>query len=227
MQEILSNLTIKVSEGLYQINPQTSKLGKNIVINSVTMIDEIGFEKFNFKKLGDEIGSPEASIYRYFKSKNQLLTYLISWYWGWMEYRLVLETTNIESADIRLTKSITLIASNTNEHIIIEGIDIKKLHQIIISESIKSYLTKDVDKSNKEGAFHNYKQFVERISKIIQEINPEYIYPQMLITTIVEGVHLQVFFADHLPRLTNKLETPNYISDFYINLAINTIKGNK
>jgi AcrR family transcriptional regulator len=191
------------------------------------MIDEIGFEKFNFKKLGDEIGSPEASIYRYFKSKNQLLTYLISWYWGWMEYRLVLETTNIESADTRLTKSITLIASNTNEHIIIEGIDIKKLHQIIISESIKSYLTKDVDKANKEGAFHNYKQFVERISKIIQEINPEYIYPQMLITTIVEGVHLQVFFADHLPRLTNKLETPNYISDFYINLAINTIKGNK
>lgn len=227
MQEILSNLTIKVSEGLYQINPQTSKLGKNIVINSVTMIDEIGFEKFNFKKLGDEIGSPEASIYRYFKSKNQLLTYLISWYWGWMEYRLVLETTNIESANIRLTKSITLIASNTNEHIIIEGIDVKKLHQIIISESIKSYLTKDVDKANKEGAFHNYKQFVERISKIIQEINPEYIYPQMLITTIVEGVHLQVFFADHLPRLTNKLETPNYISDFYINLAINTIKGNK
>ena len=227
MQEILSNLTIKVREGLYQINPQTSKLGKNIVINSVTMIDEIGFEKFNFKKLGDEIGSPEASIYRYFKSKNQLLTYLISWYWGWMEYRLVLETTNIESADTRLTKSITLIASNTNEHIIIEGIDIKKLHQIIISESIKSYLTKDVDKANKEGAFHNYKQFVERISKIIHEINPEYIYPQMLITTIVEGVHLQVFFADHLPRLTNKLETPNYISDFYINLAINTIKGNK
>ena len=53
MEDILSNLTIKVSEGLYQINPQTSKLGKNIVVNSVTMIDEIGFEKFNFKKLGD------------------------------------------------------------------------------------------------------------------------------------------------------------------------------
>lgn len=226
MEDILSNLTIKVSEGLFQINPQTSKLGKSIVINSVMMIDEIGFEKFNFKKLGEEIGSPEASIYRYFKSKNQLLTYLISWYWGWMEYRLVLETTNIESADTRLAKSIALIASNLNKHIVIDGIDIRKLHQIIISESIKSYLTKDVDRANKEGAFHNYKQFVERISKIIQEINPVYLYPQMLITTIVEGVHLQVFFADHLPRLTNKLENPNYISDFYIQLANNTIKGN-
>lgn len=226
MEDILSNFTIKVSEGLFQINPQTSKLGKNIVISSVAMIDEIGFEKFTFKKLGDEIGSPEASIYRYFKSKNQLLTYLISWYWGWMEYRLVLETTNIESADIRLKKSISLIARNTNEQLVIDGIDIQKLHQIIISESIKSYLTKDVDKANKEGAFLNYKQFVERISKVIYEINPNYIYPQMLITTIVEGAHLQVFFAEHLPRLTNKLEEPNYIADFYINLANNTIKGN-
>jgi len=226
MDDILSNFSIKVSEGLYQINPQTSKLGKNIVISSVVMIDEMGFEKFTFKKLGEEIGSPEASIYRYFKSKNQLLTYLISWYWGWMEYRLVLETTNIESAEVRFTKSIALIARNTNEQIFIDGIDIKKLHQIIISESIKSYLTKDVDKANKEGAFLNYKHFVERISKIIHEINPEYMYPQMLITTIVEGAHLQVFFADHLPRLTNRFEDPNYISDFYINLAKNTVKGN-
>ena len=226
MEDILSNFSIKVSEGLYQINPQTSKLGKNIVSSSVVMIDEMGFEKFTFKKLGEEIGSPEASIYRYFKSKNQLLTYLISWYWGWMEYRLVLETTNIESAEVRFTKSIALIARNTNEQIFIDGIDIKKLHQIIISESIKSYLTKDVDKANKEGAFLNYKHFVERISKIIHEINPEYMYPQMLITTIVEGAHLQVFFADHLPRLTNRFEDPNYISDFYINLAKNTVKGN-
>lgn len=226
MEEILSSLTIKVSDGLFQINPQTSKLGKSIVVQSVSLIDEIGFEKFTFKKLGDAIGSPEASIYRYFKSKNQLLTYLISWYWGWMEYRLVLEITNIESAEVRLDRSIALIASNTNKNIIIDGIDIKKLHQIIISESIKSYLTKDVDKANKEGAFLNYKQFVERISKIIQEINPNYMYPQMLITTIVEGAHLQVFFGEHLPRLTNRLASPNYIADFYINLAKHTINGN-
>lgn len=225
MEDIISNLSIKVSEGLFQINPQSSKLGKNIVIRSVALIEEIGFEKFTFKKLGESIGSPEASIYRYFKSKNQLLTYLISWYWGWMEYRLVLETTNIESAEIRLEKCIALISQSNNDNIEIDGIDIKKLHQIIISESIKSYLTKDVDKANKEGAFSNYKHFVERISKIINELNPKYEYPQMLITTIVEGAHLQVFFGDHLPRLTNKLDSPNYITDFYTNLAKNTITG--
>ena len=226
MYSLLSNLKIKVSDGLFQIDPSTSNLGKKIILNSVEMIAELGFEKFTFKKLGELIGSPEASIYRYFKSKNQLLSYLVSWYWGWMEYRLVFETTNISSPDIRLEKSIALVASNTKSNLFIEGIEIKKLHQIIISESVKSYLTKDVDKANKKGAFYNYKQFVERISKIIKEINPDYQYQQMLLTTIIEGAHLQVFFGEHLPRLTNKQKSTDYISKFYINLALQSIKSN-
>ena len=226
MYSLLSNLKIKVSDGLFQIDPSTSNLGKKIILNSVEMIAELGFEKFTFKKLGELIGSPEASIYRYFKSKNQLLSYLVSWYWGWMEYRLVFETTNISSPDIRLEKSIALVASNTKSNLFIEGIEIKKLHQIINSESVKSYLTKDVDKANKKGAFYNYKQFVERISKIIKEINPDYQYPQMLLTTIIEGAHLQVFFGEHLPRLTNKQKSTDYISKFYINLALQSIKSN-
>lgn len=225
MDDLLSNLKILVNEGLFQIDPTTSKLGKKIILNSVDMIAELGFEKFTFKKLGEVIGSPEASIYRYFKSKNQLLSYLISWYWGWMEYRLVLETNNIPSPNIRLEKSIALVSSNSLDDLYIEGIEIKKLHQIIISESIKSYLTKDVDKANKEGAFLNYKQFVERISKIIKEINPNYRYPNMLLTSIIEGAHLQVFFGEHLPRLTNKQKSPSYITKFYTNLAQQSIKG--
>ena len=226
MDGLLSNIKIKAAEGLYQIDPSTSLLGKKIIFHSVSMIAEMGFEKFTFKKLGTEIGSPEASIYRYFKSKNQLLSYLISWYWGWMEYRLVFETANITSPETRLEKSIILITRHPTEPLFIESIDIKKLYEIIISESIKSYLTKDVDKANKEGAYSNYKQFVARISTIIKEINPEYTYPQMLLTTIIEGAHLQVFFAEHLPRLTNKQISPDYITSFYTHLAINTIKNN-
>ena len=226
MHGLLPNIKIKALEGSFQIDPSTSPLGEKIIFHSVSMIAEIGFEKFTFKKLGTEIGSPEASIYRYFKSKNQLLSYLISWYWGWMEYRLVFETANIPSPETRLEKSITLITCHPAEPLMIEGIDIKKLYQIIISESIKSYLTKDVDKANKEGAYSNYKQFVARISNIIKEINPEYKYPQMLLTTIIEGAHLQVFFAEHLPRLTNKQVSPDYITCFYTHLAVNVIKNN-
>jgi hypothetical protein len=223
----LTNLKVIVSENLYLSDPESSRLGKKIIFYSVEMIDDIGFEKFTFKKLGLLIDSPEASIYRYFRNKNQLLTYLISWYWGWMEYRLVIETTNILSPEKRLEKSINLITSNIDETLNLEGVSIKKLQRIIVSESAKSYLTKDVDKANKEGAYLNFKQFVLRIADIILEVNPKYKYPQMLLTTIIEGSHLQVFFAEHLPRLTNKQKSSDYITTFYRNLALQSIKSNK
>jgi AcrR family transcriptional regulator len=223
----LKNLKVIVSENLYLSDPESSRLGKKIIFYSVEMIDDIGFEKFTFKKLGLLIDSPEASIYRYFRNKNQLLTYLISWYWGWMEYRLVIETTNILSPEKRLEKSLNLITSNAKEVLNLEGVSIKKLQRIIVSESAKSYLTKDVDKANKEGAYLNFKQFVLRISDIILEVNPKYKYPQMLLTTIIEGAHLQVFFAEHLPRLTNKQRSSDYITTFYTNLALQSIKSNK
>jgi hypothetical protein len=155
------------------------------------------------------------------------LSYLVSWYWGWMEYRLVFEITNIASPEVRLERAISLITANLKEELIIEGVDIKKLHQIIISESLKSYLTKDVDKANKEGSYLNYKQLVARLSQIVKEINPNYKYPQMLMTTIIEGAHLQIFFAEHLPRLTNKQKSPNYVTDFYTNLALKSLKKQK
>ena len=37
------------------------------------MIDALGFEDFTFKKLGQEIGSNESSVYRYFDSKHKLI----------------------------------------------------------------------------------------------------------------------------------------------------------
>ena len=183
MKHILANLKISISKNLYLTDPNSSILGRNIILNSIEIIDEMGFEKFTFKKLGNTIESPEASIYRYFKNKNQLLTYLNSWYWSYMEYQLVFETTNIDSPEKRLEKAILLITSNSKEYII-DGINLAKIHKILIAESAKSYLTKDVDKINKEGAFQSYKQFVSRISEIIIEINPQYLYPQMLVTTI-------------------------------------------
>ena len=129
----------------------------------------------------------------------------------------------VDSNIISWLSFLILITSNLNENLVIESINIRKLNQLIILESTKTYLTKDVDKSNKEGAYLNYKHFVIRISKIVNEINPNYKYPQMLLTTIIEGAHLQVFFADHLPSLTNKQDSPDYITNFYTNLAINTI----
>lgn len=225
MENLLANIKIKVAKELFISDPASSKLGQKILSRSIELLVEIGFEKFTFKKLGQEIGSPEASIYRYFKNKNQLLSYLISWYWGWMEYRLVFETSNVSSPTKKLEKSIALITSNSHTEGILDGVNTGKLHQIIISESIKSYLSKEVDQFNEDGAYMNYKKLVERITKTIKEINPRYKYPQMLITTIVEGAHLQTFFGEHLPRLTNKQTSPDFITKFYIQLAQKSINS--
>lgn len=73
---------ISVSSEIYLRDPYSSDLGQNIISNSIDLINELGFEKFTFKKLGEQIGSPESSVYRYFENKHTLLNYLISWYWG-------------------------------------------------------------------------------------------------------------------------------------------------
>ena len=96
------SINLKISPELYTKDPNSSTLGRNIVSQGIIMINDLGFESFTFKKLGQEIGSNESSIYRYFESKHMLLLYLLSWYWSWVEYNLVFSTTNIKSPKIKL-----------------------------------------------------------------------------------------------------------------------------
>ncbi len=64
------NVSISLNPGLYIKDPQHSDLGKRIIKHSILLIDKIGFEQFNFKKLAEEMKSTEASIYRYFENKH-------------------------------------------------------------------------------------------------------------------------------------------------------------
>ena len=102
MKELLSNIKIQVNPKIYVKDPETSTLGKKIIQFSILLIDEIGFDNFTFKKLGHLIGSNESSIYRYFENKHKLLIYLSSWYWAWIEYKLVFATSNIDDKNEKL-----------------------------------------------------------------------------------------------------------------------------
>ena len=224
MDQLLSKVTIRVNEHTYLKNPESSKLGKKIIAGSIELIDEIGFESFTFRKLGQKIGSPEASIYRYFESKHKLLLYLTNWYWAWMEYRLVFGLANIESAEKRLEIAINLLTEKVQEDSSFTHINEVKLYRIVISEASKAYLTKEVDDENKHGVFGDYKQLVGRVCEIILEINPEFKYPNMLVSTVIEGAHHQYFFAQHLPRLTNVIEGEDSVPCFYRDMVFRTIK---
>ena len=62
MKAIFTNIKIQVNEKIYIKDPETSVLGKKIIEQSILLIDEIGFELFTFKKLGERIESNESSI---------------------------------------------------------------------------------------------------------------------------------------------------------------------
>jgi len=216
-------VNIKVSEELYSRNPDSTELGRKIITNSILMIKELGFESFTFKKLGARIGSPESSIYRYFESKHALLIYLVSWYWSWVDYKLVFATTNITSPNDRLQKAIDVLVQPVKVDHSISYVDEVLLSEIIITESVKAYHTKDVDDQNKKGCFSEYKRVVQRVSDVVLEVKPSYEFPHMLISTVIEGMHQQVYFAEHLPALTDVKKGKDVISEFYSHLVFSAL----
>jgi AcrR family transcriptional regulator len=215
------HIQIEISPELYSKNPDSSDLGRKIINKSIEMINDIGFEAFTFKKLGKEISSPESSIYRYFDNKHTLLLYLTSWYWTWTEYQLVFATSNVSSPEGRLRRSIEILTQPIIEDNSISYVNEVLLSEIIFSESIKAYHTKNVDAENKKGCFKAYKRVVKRVSENVLEIKSDFAYPHMLISTVIEGAHHQKYFSEHLPSLTDVKKDDNSITHFYTDLVFN------
>ena len=223
MNIILSHLKIQVNEKIYVKDPETSPLGKKIVEQSILLIDEIGFDNFTFKKLGEKIGSNESSIYRYFENKHKLLVYLSSWYWSWMEYKLVFATTNILDPTEKLNKAITIVTEKVTDDTSTEHINEAILNKIIIAEFTKTVQTKEVDQENKEGFFLIYKRVINRIVGIVKEVNPEYPFAKSLVSAIVEGSLHQHFLTEHLKTITDCNESVS-TTEFYLNLTTNVLR---
>lgn len=223
MNTVLSNLKIQVNEKIYVKDPETSALGKKIIEQSILLIDEIGFDNFTFKKLGDKIGSNESSLYRYFENKHKLLVYLSSWYWSWMEYKLVFATNNITDPKEKLRKAITIITEKVEDDNSTEHINEAILNKIIIAEFTKTLHTKEVDQENKEGFFLIYKRVINRIVTIVNEVNPNYPYAKSLVSTIVEGSLHQHFLTEHLTTITDCNDSVS-TTQFYLNLTENVLR---
>lgn len=226
MKNLLSNIKIEIPQGIYLKDPESSSLGKRIIENSIILIEQHGFEDFTFKKLGKQIGSNESSIYRYFESKHKLLIYLTSWYWGWIEYQLVIETFSINNSKEKLKKAIDVVTRTTKQDSNYLHINEVLLNEIIINENSKSYLTKNVDNENEEGYFMPYKRVIQRLSEIISLYNKSYKYPLSLASTIIESSLHQQFIKVHFKSITNCNDkaTPTI---FFIDMTLKTLANAK
>ena len=213
--DLVDRFQIPVLEEIALRNPQATQLGQRIIEGSILLINELGFEQFTFKKLELSIGTTEASVYRYFASKQKLLLYLINWYWGRLECRLHLQTQGGNPKE-RLTKALELLLvpqasslSFTNE---------KRLQRIVIHEASKVFLTKAVDADHQTGFHRIYSQIVHYISDLVRAYHPKCKYPEMLVTTLLEGSLQQRFFGQHLPEVTNASEQEDAVAVFYTQL---------
>lgn len=216
---------IKMNESLFLRNPEHSELGKNIIKFSIELIQKTGFETFTFKKLAEAIGTTEAGVYRYFENKHKLLVYIISWYWGWLEFQINYQTKNLKDPTIKLKKVIKLLATTVEDDLMTGHVDESLLHQILISEGSKAYLTKHVGSDNKLQFFKPYKDLCNVVGGIILECNPKYKYPHSLASTIIEMAHLQNFFMNNLPSLTDfsKNKNEDQIVDYLNELVFSSI----
>lgn len=223
MNQLLQNLSIQINEKIYLKNPSSSDLGNRIVSESVLMIDELGLEQFNFKKLATRLNTAESSIYRYFDNKHKLLIYHVSWFWTWMEYRLVFSTANVHDPYEKLRLALENIASPIEGFEKVAGINMHALERIIVNESSKAFLTKEVEQENKDGFFRAYKSFCHRIEEFIKQIDPSYPYANALVSTTVDGIQMQKFYAEHLPALTDFTHREEKIPQMFYRLIIQSL----
>ena len=198
-----AQLRLDLNEKLYLRDPQATALGRQLVAQGVLLIDEIGFEQFTFKKLAQRLESTEGSLYRYFENKHRLLVYLVSWHWACLRYQIRFHTHNVPDARQRLRLILGILTRAHQDDPATTELDEAALYRIVVHEASKAYLTRDVDDNNREGLFREYKQLAAAISSVVQEINPVYAYPHALVSTLLESARKQLFFAQHLPSLTD------------------------
>jgi AcrR family transcriptional regulator len=196
-------VTLKLSKDLYLKNPAETELGRKIISQSILLIHKIGFESFTFKKLAIASDTTEAGIYRYFENKHQLLLYLTAWYWGFLQFKTEYVINNIKSPKQRLKLMLKVISEVQEDDMSMDFMHIGVLQQIIISEANKSYLVKNVDDINRYGAFAEYKSLCKFLSKLILDVSSKTRYVHSISSMLLETARQQLFFAEHLPSLTD------------------------
>lgn len=190
------------NDQLFIKNPESSELGQKIINQSISYIKELGIEGFTFKKLASEIGSNEASVYRYFENKHNLLVYLISIYWEILEFKIIFNTQNIVSPKVKLRKMIQVLTDIENNPPKIKNLDINSLHSIVVEESAKVYLTKKVEMELQKGFFESYEKLIKTIAGLFTEANKKYEFPRALAVNLLETTFEQFYFSQHLGSWT-------------------------
>ncbi len=211
---------------LFIKNPQSTDLGKKIINEAINLISKIGYEQFTFNKLAAKIETTEATIYRYFLNKHKLLIYLLSWYWSYLEFKIVIQINSITNPINKIKKIIDILIWEDNPEISFGAFDNQALYLIAIAEGNKTYFSQDVDENNKNLLYKPLKDLCGKIAVVFSEYNPKYKYSNTLASSIIDLSHSHYFFMHHLPQLGDfgKQKMPKDIKAFLEDLVFKTLK---
>ena len=217
----------KLEKKLFLRDPELTELGRNIIDQSIKIIDKFGFEDFTFRKLAVELKSTEASIYRYFENKQRLFLYLITWYWSWVKYNIDFQIIKLRDPKKKLKAIIKVLCSSSQDDPSTAHIDESILCRIVITQSDKTYLTSSIEQDNKDGLFEAKKEVCNKIASVISMINPGYPNPVSLAISIINIVHKQLFYSVFLKDFTDLTisgNDPRQLEAFIENLIFSTLK---
>lgn len=194
---------IAPNEALSLRDPQATDLGQRILAHAIAELDALGLEAFTFRKLAAKVGCTEASVYRYFSSKHQLLLYLVAYYWDWVHHLINTAVTRESDARRRLRAALQALTHPSKPNPTVPYIDERLLHRVVLAEGTKAYHSKDIDDVNEKGVFLGYKSLAAGLAELILAVDADFPYPRALASSLFEMAHNHLYFAEHLPRLTD------------------------
>lgn len=197
--EVATSLRVSLPSSMSLRDPEGSELGRRIVAASIQLLDSIGFEEFTFRKLGGEIGSPEASVYRYFSDKAMLVRYLEAWYWTWLDFRFRQRSRTLIDSRQRLDAALLVLAESGSYDPTFFHIDEAALHRVVVREARKAYGLEKARGAKKTKKLPPMSIFHESLAQVIAEYSPGYKYPRALALGIITSLHAYMFFGANSP----------------------------
>lgn len=223
MELLLRNWQTRLNPKLFKKDPLSSDLGMRISKEGLLLFSEAGFDGFTFKKLAERLNTTESSIYRYFDNKHRFLIYLIAHHWLWLEHQIYFQINSFATPIEQFHKALEVLCHADDASWPFDHLDRKALQKVLIDASLRAYYSDEVDVENQDGLFSDYKRLNQRLFLLLVQCAPNYPHPKALISTLIETIHSQQFYATHLPSLTDLDYSKGHVLNFVKTLVNNSI----
>jgi len=167
MEKLLERFAFHPSNALYLKDPLSSPVGMQILASAVPMLQSTGLEGLTFKKLAFEMKSTEATIYRYFSNKQQLLMYSMSIYAAALQMKMMLTTSNIAEPKEKLRAAIKSLLELPKRDSLLEGMRMSHLHAIWCTEMPKHLDGNLAENSQRKAWYQDITDLVARLKEVM------------------------------------------------------------